>query len=179
MHPRVVDLPPPHHRDEGRAGRHRRSQVAQGGNRVVEEHRPEAGEDVVELLVEGRLLDVANLEAHVVESAGRRLDTRLLDEPRGDVDAERRTGRSNELRELLSRVTEAAADIEHTVAGLGRPDAHRLVPEQGETTDDDVAVLNEAVEENAVPRFLRLEILARYIGHMRSLRGDPPGVADL
>src|SRR5262249_9399804 len=126
-----------------------------------------------------------HLEACVLDTRLLRLGASLLDESRRDVHPERRAGRPDERGELLGRVAEAAADIEHAVTRLWRIDPHRLVPEPREAAADEVAVVDEAIEEDAVPCLLRLEVLTRDVGHTRSLcgarlgptdgRGDPGG----
>ena len=114
-----------------------------------------------------------HLETGVVDTGERRLGLRLLDEPRRDVDPERRAG-GHHLRELLRRIAEAAANVEHAVTARRRVQAQRLVAERGQLGNDDVAIPQEAVEQDAVPRVLGLEILGGDVRHASSL--GPPVV---
>ena len=101
------------------AWRERLAHVAKRRHRVGEEHRPEAGEGVVEGLVELRRLDVERLVADVRDPGVARLLDRRLDHPLGDVDPVRVAGRADQLRQPHRRVAEPAADVEHAVALAG------------------------------------------------------------
>ena len=159
VHPLVVLAPAPDERAEAAAGLERVVDVAHGRDRAGEEHRPEARERVVERVGERRCLDVGDLEARVRDAELACVRFGRLDEARRDVDAERGTGRADELGQLHRRVAEAAADVEHAVALGGRERLHRGGAVQRERGDDQVLEADEAVEEHAVPGALSLFVL--------------------
>src|SRR3954462_8715763 len=60
-------------------------------------------------------------------------------------------GRAHELRDPLRRVAEAAADVEHALPRTRREQAQRGFAVLAEARYEDLAELDEAVEERAVP----------------------------
>jgi hypothetical protein len=122
-----------------------------GGRRVREEHHAHARERVIELLVQRGRLRVEHLEADVLDAGRLGLLDRRLDEVRRRVDPDRLAIRADELRELLSGVAEATADVDRATADGRRMERHRGVAVRAQAGREDVAVLLEAVEEDAVP----------------------------
>ena len=181
VEPPIVDpLAPDDHRELA-AGLERGVDVAERGDRVGEEHRPEAGERAVEVPLERkRLLDVGAQELGVAHPGLRRLGDRGLDEARRRVDADRLAVGADELRDPLGGVAEAAADVEDLLAGLRRVQPQRLLAVDREAAGDDVAVADEAVEERSVPGGDRLCVDAAAPvgsrGHCATLRFRPPEV---
>src|SRR5215207_5401295 len=68
---------------------------------------------------------------------------------------------ANQCCELLGRVTEPAADVQNPVPTPGRMDLHRGVAVRLQSGDDEIPVLDEAIEENAAPCLGRLLVLGR------------------
>jgi hypothetical protein len=68
-------------------------------------------------------------------------------------------GGADELREPSRGVTQAAADVEHTVALTWRAGRERAFPVFAQALRDDVPVLNPDVEERAVPGLGRLYVV--------------------
>ena len=73
------------------------------------------------------LLDVGDREARVAHLRLRRLRHGRLDEARRGVDADRLALGADERRDLLGRVAEPAADVEHPLARLRRVQPQRFV----------------------------------------------------
>ena len=160
VQPLVVDPLPPHDHHELGARHERAADVAQRGDRVVEEHRPEARERAVERAVEREaLLDVGDGEVRVRDA--RRILDRGLDEARRGVDPDRLALRADQLGDLPRAVTEAAADVEHALAGLRRMQPQRLVAVARQAGREEVLEAHEALEQRAVPRGDRLRVDAR------------------
>ena len=90
-------------------GAERYPDVAQSLHGVGEEHDPHARERVVEGLPELGGLDVADLEADVLDAGLLGLLARGLDERLGDVDADRLPLGAHQRGQPLRRVAEAAA----------------------------------------------------------------------
>ena len=76
---------------------------------------------------------------------------RRLDEPRTGIDAEHRPVRADDPRQVLGGVAEPAPDVENTRARLGRVSPQGGFAVGAEAVGDDVAELDEAIEERTVP----------------------------
>ncbi len=99
--------------------------VAERLNGVGEEHHAHSREGVVVGAAEIHDLNVPGEEVDVLDAGLASLRDRRLDERLGDVDAHRCALRADQLRELLRRIPEAAADVEDPVAWARRMQPHR------------------------------------------------------
>jgi hypothetical protein len=81
-----------------------------------------------------------------------------IDESAGGIDADGFAARSDEPSDGLGGVAEAAADVEDPLAGLWRVPPQGLRAVGAEAGGDDVAELDEAVVEGAVPGGDRLGV---------------------
>ena len=149
--PVVIELAPPDHCAEPAPGAKRAANVPQGLHRVREEHDTHPRERVVKGPGQFHHLDIAGEELDVLDPGLARLLDRGPDERLRDVDADDLALRTDQSGELLGRVAEAAADVQDPVSGVRRVGLHRGLAEVLQADDDQVAVLDETVEEHPAP----------------------------
>lgn len=143
---------------------------------------------VVVGVVELGQLDVEGLVGDVPEAHVLRLLLGEDDEALGDVDAVRMAIGPDQLRDLLRRLAEAAADVERPPARRWGVGLERPVAEPGEAADQDLPVPDPDVEERPVPGVGRFDVVLEgpdlFGGHqapslwptLASRRGGPRGL---
>jgi hypothetical protein len=122
----------------------------QRGDGIGEEHRAELREDEIKTLSEVGSLDVGDLELHV-DVLGLGFPPGGGDESIGGIDANGKPLCFRECCQLPSRIPKSAADVEYPVAALWRVESHRFIAVAAEARYDDVSVLDEPLEQGAVP----------------------------
>ena len=135
------------------AGLQRLAYVPQRGNRRHEEHRAEARERPVVGPAQVVVLHVGDEEFRVANARGRGVLLARRDEALGAVDTDRFARRADEARDLDRAVAEAAADVEHALAGAEQAARQQFVAVSREPGHEQVLEALELVEQHRVPGF--------------------------
>src|SRR5450759_5115905 len=142
---------------EPAAGLERAADRAHSRNRCGEELRPHAREGVVVDGIPLSCLRIGGLERNVLDPRLDGLATRVLDEPRRGIGAEREASRADELSQLLSRLAEAAPDVDAAPTLGRRKELEDLLGDLCQRAHEHLAVRLPPLIQDRVPcthRFL-------------------------
>ena len=145
--------------------------VAQRPHGVGEEHRPETGEDAVEPATEATGLDIGDLESNIGGPGLTRFGAGRVNEARRGVHAHDLALGSDHVGDLLCHVAEPTAHVKHPLARLRRMQRERPVAVSTVSGEDQMAVLREAVEQDAVPGLDSLFVGCRDLGFHGAMIG--------
>jgi hypothetical protein len=123
---------------------------AHSGHGVRKEHRPAAREGHLKALLEGGRLHVCHGKAQVANPRPLRLSARGLDEAWRGIDAQNPTLWAHRPRDAERRVTEAAADVKHALAGARRHQPQGLLDMHAQPGCEQMAKASEAVIQRAI-----------------------------
>ena len=146
--------------------------IAHAGSRILEEHGAEPGERDVELRLELGGLGVDGGELRVVEAGRGGVAARDLEERLAAVGAERTTARADAFRDLQRGLAEAAAHVEHPVAGLQAEAVERAAAVCVAHRDEQFTEAEERLIEHVVPELDVLGIGGWRDGHHRTIGID-------
>jgi hypothetical protein len=132
-------------------GRKAFAHVAKPRDGIGEEHGAEAREDEVELGLGQRDLGIAAHQGDVGQAAGLDVLAGVVEEGVAAVDADDVAFRADAPGQLHGGVAEAAADIEHAVAGIDRQRGEHRLAVLGEPVDEDMLEADELRRQDLVP----------------------------
>ena len=118
---------------------------------------------MVELIVKPIQLHIGHEIASVGHAGRGRLGRSRLDEPGSSVDAHRLPTRSHEGRDLQRGIAKPAADIQDVLSRLRREHIEGGIAVHSQPVAQNLAKLNEPVEQRTVPGIDRLDVLGCFL----------------